>query len=112
MGVRKHLDIRIPPDLQSGETLTICSRSFVWCTWSGTQGCVVLCWWDTVMVFIVLRCVVLCCVPPCPPPCPFQVSPGAEEGAQSRVLEEGDWNGREDWVQGTQRVSKLCKMCK
>ena len=29
---------------------------------------------------------------------PPQVSLGVEEGAWSRVLEESDWNGREDWV--------------
>ena len=61
--------------------------------------CAVLC--CAVLCCVVLCCVVLCCVVLCstlPSPCPFQVSPGAEEGAQSRVLKEGDWNGREDWV--------------
>ena len=115
MGVRKQW-VYIPADLQSVETLTICSRSFVvlyvvrytgWCCavlvgYSNGIHCVVLC--CVMLCCVVLRCVAFHLAPP--PPCPFQVSPGAE-GAQSRVLEEGDWNGREDWVQGMQRVCKL-----
>ena len=62
-------------------------HGFVWCH----VACVVLLvlWHLMVLTLSWVVCFVLF---------PSQVSLGAEEGAQSRVLEEGDRNGREDWV--------------